>query len=548
MRTAILLGVVVLAGTLGEICVTHAMKRIGELKSFWPRAVLSMLGRAFRSGWVWLGVGLMALSFYAFLALLSWAPVSFVIPASALSYAVGALGAKFILREDVCATRWTGVLLVCAGVALAWAGEENATVNLRAFVPGLRWGVLLAALTPFGYYLLSIFSAWRYFRELRQRPAALPGRPEFTPPVSILKPVRGLDREAYENYSSFCRQDYPEYEILFAVSDADDPAIPVIQKLIADFSERSIRLLIGAEKLGTNSKVCKLCRLVREARYDLLVISDSDVRVSPGYLRGVAAPFRDPTVGAVTTLFRGIVERQFTSEIDCVGTSAEFTAGALVARQLEGIKFTLGATMATTRERLAEIGGFEALASHHSDDFELGNRIAAHGHRVELAAEPVWMVFPRQTLRNYLSHELRWSIGLRHIRPWGHLGLLFTHGLPWSLAAAAVAPSAAVGVAYVGAYFALRFLMAWTVGVWGLEDPVLRRKLWLLPVRDAIAALVWLVSFGSNRIQWRGMQFIIRDGILIPVGPPPAEAEAEEIVLEDPGPLVGAVDQSQIPD
>ncbi len=545
MRTALFLAIVVFAGTLGEICVTHAMKRIGELKSFRPGAVLRMLGRAFRSGWVWLGIALMALSFYSFLALLSWAPVSFVIPASALSYVVGTLGAKFILREQVNSTRWAGVLLVCVGVALAWAGEEGATVAFPSLQTDLRLAVLLTALAPFGYYLLSTFSAWRYFRELRRRPAKLPGVREYTPPVSVLKPVRGLDREAYENYASFCRQDYPEYEILFAVSDADDAAIPVIQKLITDFPERSIRLLIGAPKLGTSSKVCKLCRLVREARYDLFVISDSDVRVGAGYLRSVVAPFRDPQVGAVTTLFRGIVERQLGSEIDCVGSSAEFTAGALVARQLEGIRFTLGATMATTRERLAEIGGFEALVSHHSDDFELGNRIAERGYRVELADEPVWMVFPRQSLRSYLTHELRWSIGLRHIRPKGHLGLVFSHGLLWSLAAAAVAPSAAVGAAYLVGYFALRFLMAWTVGVWGLEDPVLRRRLWLLPIRDAVAAVVWVVSFASNRIQWRGLEFVIRDGILIPVGPPQAE---DEVAIKAPAPLVGAVDQSRIPD
>jgi ceramide glucosyltransferase len=385
----------------------------------------------------------------------------------------------------------------------------------------LRWLVLALALAPFAYYLLAIYSALRFFLGQPERGSATS---DFTPPASILKPVRGLDREAYENFASFCRQDYPTYEILFAVSDADDPAVPVIQKLIGDFPERSIRLLIGAENLGTSGKVCKLCRLVREARYSLLVISDSDVRVGPDYLRGVAEPFRDPKVGAVTTLFRGIVERQIVSELDCVGATAEFCAGALVARQLEGVKFTLGATMATTRERLAEIGGFEALVDHHSDDFELGNRIAALGYRVELAPEPVWMIFPAQTLRDYLRHELRWAIGLRHIRPWGHLGLLLTHGLPLSLAAAAVAQSRSVAAGYLGTYLVLRFLMAWTVGVWGLKDPVLRKKFWLLPLRDALAFPVWLASFASNRIEWRGLEFTIRKGRLVPVVPRPGRS------------------------
>ncbi len=380
----------------------------------------------------------------------------------------------------------------------------------------LRWLVLLLACAAFVYYLLCIYAALRFFLE---KPKSGPAAGDFAPPASILKPVRGLDREAYENFASFCRLDYPQYEILFAVSDADDPAIPVIEKLIRDFPERCIRLLVGSEILGASSKVCKLCRLVREARYSLLVISDSDVRVTPDYLRAVVAPFRNPQVGAVTTLFRGMVDRQLGSEIDCVGASSEFCAGVMVAWLLEGVKFALGATMATTRERLAEIGGFEALVDYHSDDFELGNRIAALGYRIALIPYTVWMVFPTQTLRDYLHHELRWAIGLRHIRPGGHLGLVFTHGLVWSLAAAAVAPSTAVAAGYLVTYLVLRLLMAWVVGVWGLKDPVLRQRLWLVPLRDALAFLIWLASFASNRIRWRGMEFTVRQGRLIPVPP-----------------------------
>ncbi len=380
----------------------------------------------------------------------------------------------------------------------------------------LRWLVLIFACASFAYYLLCIYAALRFFLGKPKQKPALSG---FAPPASILKPVRGLDREAYENFASFCRLDYPEYEILFAVSETDDPAIPIIQKLVRDFPQRCIRLLVGAENLGASSKVCKLVRLVREARHDLFVISDSDVRVEPDYLRAVVAPFRDPRVGAVTTLFRGMVDRRLGSQIDCVGASSEFCAGAMVARVLEGVKFTLGATMATTRQRLAEIGGFEALVDHHSDDFELGNRIASRGYRIEMIPYTVWMVFPAQTMRDYLHHELRWAIGLRHIRRWGHLGLIFTHGLVWALVAAAVAPSTTAAITYLAAYLVLRLLMAWVVGVWGLKDPVLGRKLWLVPLRDALAFLIWLASFTSNRIQWRGLEFTIREGRLVPVAP-----------------------------
>src|SRR6202030_3513889 len=239
--------------------------------------------------------------------------------------------------------------------------------------------------------------------------------------------------------------DYPEFEILFAVSDAADPALPVIHKLIADFPDRSIRAIVVEERLGPNSKVSNLCRLVRDARYDLLVITDSDVRVDPVYLHGIAAMFRDPKVGGVTALYRGIDNLQFVAAMDCVGSSAAFCGAALVARELEGLKFMIGSTIATTKELLAEIGGFETMVDLHSDDYELGRRIALRGYRIELLPEPVWMAFPSETLGAYLRHELRWAIGIRNIRPGGHFGMLFTHGLPWAIAAAWVAPSAAVG-------------------------------------------------------------------------------------------------------
>jgi ceramide glucosyltransferase len=229
--------------------------------------------------------------------------------------------------------------------------------------------------------------------------------------------------------------------------------------------------------------------------------------------------FRDPSVGGVTALYRGRDNLEFVAAMDCVGSSAAFCGAALVARELEGLKFMMGSTMATTKERLAEIGGFEAMVDLHSDDYELGHRIAAQGHRIELLPEPVWMAFPSQTLGAYLRHELRWTIGIRNIRPGGHFGMLLTHGLPWAIAAAGVAPSLAIGAAYLAAYVVLRFAMAWFVGVWGLHDPVLRRRIWLLPIRDSLSFLVWLASFAVNRIEWRGNVFTLDKGRMIPVAP-----------------------------
>lgn len=374
----------------------------------------------------------------------------------------------------------------------------------------LRWALLVLALAPFAYYLLAITAALRFFRN---RPPVIKN---FAPPVSVLKPIRGLDREAYENYASFCSQEYPQFEILFGVTESDDPAVPVIEKLIRDFPQCKIRLLIGAEPLGTGDKVNKLCRMVREAKHEILIISDSDIRVASGYLYAVAAPFADPRVGAVTCLYRGLTDGSLVSEMEALGNTSDFDAGVLSAWQLGGVDFTLGATMATTKTRLAEIGGFESLVDHFSDDYELGHRIAALGYRVEVTTFPVFTVFPAQTLAQCFRHQVRWTLTMKHSQPWGHFSLIFTHGLPWAILAACIAPSWGLAAFYLAGYVVLRGLMAWTVGVWGVRDPILRRKMYLVPLRDAFAFVVWLTSFFKRRIEWRGAEYYIVDKRLVP--------------------------------
>src|SRR5437764_2956877 len=316
---------------------------------------------------------------------------------------------------------------------------------------------LVLAAAPLAYYLLSLYCVVAYFHELRKSP---PLNSAYLPPVSILKPVRGVDREAYENFASYCRLEYPEYEIIFAVADPDDPAVPVIERLQANFPTCSIRLIKGAERIGTNSKVNSLCRLVQEAKYDLMVMSDSDVRVGADYLKVVAPPFADPQVGVVTGFYRCITAGGVAADLDALGMYLDSAPGALVARRLEGkMQFAFGWTMATTKKQLSEIGGWEAMANYHSDDFELGNRIARRGYRVELMRKPVWMVFPQETIAQFFRHELRWSIGLKNVRPTGYQWLVLTHGLPWALLAAGCAARAGwegIASAYLVAYLGLR--------------------------------------------------------------------------------------------
>jgi ceramide glucosyltransferase len=528
MRTLFILAFVVVTGTGGEIGLTYAMKRIGEARQFSPLAILRFVRRALGESWLWVSVGLMAVSFYSFLIMLSWYPVGFVVPATSLAYVAGAFGAKFLLGEHLSSTRWAGIVFICLGVGLAWADHAPAMPDASLLHLLARDAVFAFVAASLLFYLFGAWAAWRFFGGVRHASARAG---TLTPLVSILKPVRGLDRRAYENFASFCRQDYPEYEILFAVSDEDDPAVPVIRRLMRDCAKPSIRLLIGVENQGANDKVAKLCRLAREARHDLLVISDSDVLVAPDYLRGVAELLADPRVGAVTALYRAAEAPSLGAAMDAVGSSASFTGSVLVARALEGLRFAMGSTMATTRQRLEEIGGFEGMLNLHSDDYELGRRIAAQGYRIELAPQPVSMQFPSETMGDHLRHELRWLVGIRNNRPAGHFGMLLTHGLPWAVVAAVMAPRGVIAAAWLGAYLVVRLGSGYVIGVWGLGDSVVRRKLWLLPLYDFLTFFIWLASFSINRIEWRGAFFTLEHGRMVRVAadPDPAPMSASSL-------------------
>lgn len=369
------------------------------------------------------------------------------------------------------------------------------------------------ACAPFAYYVIAIVAAHKFFRKPPQDDGATA---DFAPPISILKPIRGLDREAYENFASFARQDYPEFEILFCAADRDDPAVPAIEQIIRDFPQRSIRLLIGSEPLGASDKVNKLARMSREARHEILVVSDSDVRVEPGFLRAIAASFRDSNVGGVTCLYRGITDGSFASDLTALGNSTDFAEGVLVAWLFGGVKFMLGAVMATTKTRLREIGGFEAMADHFSDDYELGARIASKGHRIELSRFPVSIVYPKQSFFDAFRQQVRWNLSIRFSRPGGHLGLLFTQGFAWMVAGAILSQSWPVALAYILAYELLSTDAALSAGARGMNDALVRRRQWMLSVRDAFAFFAWVASFFPQKIRWRGQEFRVRNRLLVP--------------------------------
>jgi ceramide glucosyltransferase len=375
----------------------------------------------------------------------------------------------------------------------------------------VRWLIDGMALTSLAYYVVAIIAARRFFAQCPDVGS------DFAPPVSLLKPVRGVDPQAFKNFASFCEQDYPAYEVLFATGDASDPAIPVVQRLIEAFPHCSIRLLIGSGYSKSNDKVSNLCRLAAAAQHEILIVTDSDILVGRDYLRNVVRPFRDQRVGAATCLYSADPENTMGSELEGIGLSTDFCAGVIVAWLLGTIDFTLGATMAVTRKSLEAIGGFQSISDYHADDFELGKRIRSKGWRVELLRYKVVTALASQTLRECVERRLRWAVGIHNSSRAGHIGLIFTQGLAWCLAAAVMQQSLRYAAVFIAGHLILRSAMAWTVAIWGMQDPVVKRRWWLIPVWDALAFATWIASFVRKKIQWRGAEFYIREGRLVPV-------------------------------
>jgi ceramide glucosyltransferase len=369
------------------------------------------------------------------------------------------------------------------------------------------------------YYALCLLSA---ARRLRERKAAGEGaRP--TQGISILKPLRGTDPEMYESFRSHCLQDYPEYEIIFGVSDPNDPAIPLVERLKTEFPERAVRLMVCRENLGANTKVSNLAQMVREARHEYLIVNDSDIRVEPDYLRRVLGPLADPKVGLVTCLYRGIANSSLGSRLESLGISTDFCPGVLVAQTVEnGIRFGLGSTLAFRRRELQAIGGFETIVDYLADDYQIGKRIAALGLQAKLSEVVVETFLPRYTLRSFLNHQLRWARTVRDSRFWGYVGLGLTFGLPWALVVLLLAHGAVWAWGLLALTLALRASVAVVVGKFALCDRQVVRSLALIPVRDIFALLIWIVSFAGHTVAWRGDRFRLQDGKLVRiVGPKP---------------------------
>jgi ceramide glucosyltransferase len=334
------------------------------------------------------------------------------------------------------------------------------------------------------------------------------------PPITILKPVCSRERSLYQNLRSFCEQDYPAYQVIFGVRDPGDPAIAVIEQLIRDLPHRDLRLVVDARIVGANYKMSNLANMLATADHDILVVADSDVRVGGDYLTAIAAPFEDPSVGAVTCLYAGVPVENSSSILASMFINEWFFPTVHVGLLFEKLRFCFGATMAIRRKALEAIGGFEALASYLADDYMLGKLTSDHGYKIKLSPYIVDIVVDELTFKTMFLHELRWARTMRAVRPASFACTFLTDAVPVSIIVAMAFDLDAGGVLLIGLALALRIGLHYAVRA-PLHVAAPARP-WLVPVRDLLSFAVRIASFLGRSVSWRGQKFRVRsDGQML---------------------------------
>ena len=369
--------------------------------------------------------------------------------------------------------------------------------------PAATLGLLLACATV--YYLGVCYSAWR-FRRGRNHDSPEDSNPIALPALSVLKPVSGSAPALYENIRAHALQDYPEYELLFGVIDRGAPAAESVRRLALEFPRLRIKLVECGSSSEGNPKVFALEKLAAHASYDLLLVNDSDIRVESGYFRRIVRDLSKHGVGLVSCLYRARPGGTFASLIEALWISVEYQGQVLLGRSLQGMRFALGATMLLRRRDLARIGGFQRLRPFLADDYVLGNLIVSSGLDVALSGYAVETLLPADSWKAVWRHLLRWSRTIRVSRPLGHAGLIVTHGTVWSLSTLAGGGQSVVLATLALCCLTLRFAAAWLVADC-VDLREAKRNLYLLPLADLLAFVVWLSSFFGNRVDWRGEQF-----------------------------------------
>jgi ceramide glucosyltransferase len=370
---------------------------------------------------------------------------------------------------------------------------------------------LIGTLSSSVFLALALMGVIRFRRDASQQLHAIPGDAHL-PPVSVLKPVHGLEAQLKENIESFFRQDYPNFEILFASDRADDPALEVVREITARYPHIRCRVLV-VNPPWPNPVVYAFHSMAEAATHEILVTADSDVEVSSNYLREVVAPLLDPQVGMVTCVYRGKNVAGFFSGLTAIGMSVEMTAGVLVANLLEGMKFGLGPTTVVRKDSLARIGGYAALQDYMAYDFAIGNLIAKAGYRVVLSGHIIDHVVNQKSFRHMWQNQLRWAQTTRYSRPKGHFGTGLIFSMPYGVLgfiACAGLGHWGVGAILLSLAVLNRLVEAWLVGWMVVRDPHVRRAPWLYPLRDLLGFVVWFASYLNLRYVWRDGRFELK--------------------------------------
>ena len=364
------------------------------------------------------------------------------------------------------------------------------------------------------FLILTLVGAAKFHRDA-ERQAAEAAALTSLPPVSLLKPVHGFEARLRDNIESFFRQDYPDYEILFAADEEDDAALGVIREVMARYPKIRSRILVTGRPPWPNPPSYSFAKMAEVAAHDILVTSDSDVEVAPDYLREVVPPMLDPKIGMLTCLYRGKNAGGFWSSLDAIGMSVEMSAGVLVANLLEGMKFGLGPTIVTRKDSVEKIGGYRVLGDYFSNDFVIGNLIEKAGYRVVLSRHVIDHVVPPMTLRRMWERQVRWAKGTRYSRPKGHFGTGLVFAMPYGILGLAAAASLGwweIGAGLLSVAIVNRLVEALVVGSGVVRDPVARRAPWLYPIRDLLGFCVWTASYLSKKAVWRDSRYELVDG------------------------------------
>ena len=372
---------------------------------------------------------------------------------------------------------------------------------------GLEFLLWVPAIGGLAYFLLAILAV----QKLKRKHAIANVSQDYSPPVSLLKPLYGIDPELGKNLETFFRQDYPVFEILFAVRDESDPSVALVQKLMKRFANIPCTLIVTGEPPYPNAKVFSLEKMAKVASHDLLVITDSDVSVASNYLTNIACSFEAKEVGLVTNLYRGVGGQDLWSKLEALGMSTEFMAGVIVAEFLEGMKFSLGPSMAISTTCLRVIGGFGSLADYLADDFILGEKVFLQEFRVVLSADVINHHAYSTGFQNSFKHRLRWNRSSRFSRPAGYFGQGFTYGLPWALILFLFTPTGWSATLLLGSAI-LRGWLAYAMGKQLLGDSSVIRRLWLVPLQDVLSFATWVGGFFGTEVVWRGERYRIQRG------------------------------------